>query len=97
MSEKTVIYDDGNMRFVLDFWRDKVFVHFRIDRWTGKALRTSRSIWPEIKAMLRNLNYKTIHAYYAEATADVGRLAEKFGFSEVKRKNGWVLMEVQNA
>lgn len=91
MSEKVVLYDDGNMRVVAEFWRRNVYMHFRILRWTLASLRRCASGIHDLDMMMRSIGHEEIHAYFHDHNSHVARLARMFGFFEYARGGGFIL------
>ena len=94
---RATFHDDGNTRMVLEFYCDRVYVHLRVRRWGPEVLRLMRARWPGIKQLLHEVGYVKINAFYRESNKLMPKFAGMFGFKEIKRAGGFVMMEVENA
>ena len=80
-----------------EFYRGMVFLHLRVDRWGPSVMRLMRSRWPVIQEALREVGYTKIFAFYRESNRTMAAFAGRFGFREVRRNIGWVLLEKNHA
>lgn len=96
-AEKTVFYDSADGRMVAEFFHGRVFLHLELRQWGMESAKKLRALWPAIKAALRSIGYVTIYAYNHEADARWPRFMSWFGFTELRIRNGWRLMECANA
>ena len=97
-AEKYVLRDDKRARLVAEFYRGRVFLHLEVRQWGIGVAREFRARWPGVKLALKNVGFDRIYAYVQEERVEkFSRFVRPFGFSEVRRRNGFVLMEVSNA
>lgn len=98
MTQRAVLHDDGRWRLVLEFGPGRVFLHLRVARWNVSVLRLMRARWPAIRELLlRDMGYPAVHAFYRESNALMSKFAARFGFREVRRYGGFVLLETDHA
>ncbi len=97
MTERTVYYDNGNVRMVWEFYAGCVYLHLKVSKWAPSVYRLMRNKWPEIKSILRTIGYRRIHAFYKDSNSTMDNFARRFGFRETKRGGGIVYMEADNA
>lgn len=97
MNNRATIYDDEAMRMVLEFYGAQVYVHLRVHRWSASVLRLMRARWPQVKALLGSVGYNAIRAFAKESNANICRFASLFGFAELHRRDGWIVMEARDA
>lgn len=95
-AEKYVFYDSPLGRFAVEFFRGNAFLHLTMKGGSLDAMRAVRERAPHILAVLRKLRCRHIYAYNREGDAIWPRFMARFGFMEVRRKNGWILMEAPN-
>lgn len=95
-AESHVFYDDDRARVVFEFWRGKAFIHMTIKQSGIGIMRELRARWPDVKAILKAIGFDVVYAYSLEILAEQWvRFMRPLGFTEVRRKNGLVLMEAQ--
>lgn len=90
-SEWYTVVDDRRGTLKLEFFRRMAFIHL-VFRLPMDGMRAARALFPEVKAMLRNLGYRFVHVIIPEGDQKLYRFEEKFGFREVKRHGGFILM-----
>lgn len=97
MNNRAVVFDDEFMRMILEFYGEHVYVHLRVKRWGASVLRLMRSRWSSVRGMLGSVGYSTVRAFYLESNLSMAKFAGLFGFRELRRKDGFVLLEACDA
>lgn len=94
-----MFYDSALGRFVAEFFRGDAVCHLTMKSWSIDAMREVRARAPEVLAVLRKIGARHIYAYNAEGREEQKwlRFMGLFGFHEVRRANGWILVEVPSA
>lgn len=95
--ERYVFYSDERARCVIDFLRGRAFLHLEVRKFGVETLLEIRARWPALKVILKTVGFKIIYAYAPEENAEkLLRFAKPFGFIEIKRRGGLILMGVNN-
>lgn len=94
-AEKMVLFDDERARFVAEFFRGRVYLHLKVRKWNLSTLKLMLELWPEFRRIFFNIGYPKVNAYYPVTNKLMPRFSGMFGFREVKRNNGWVLLETE--
>lgn len=91
-SEWYTVADDERGTLRLEFNRRMVFLHL-ILRKPMEGLRAVRAQFPALKQMLRNLGYRKVNVIIEENDEKLYRFEKLFGFRDVLRASGHLLME----
>lgn len=95
-SEFYTVVDDEYGRLKFEFWNGMVFLHFKPKTEPKIAMWRLLHVRKEIAALLRAFGFAKVHAYFRESDV-VARLCLFLGFRCVDHRNGWMLMEAENA
>ena len=86
----TVIEDErGTLR--LEFYRRMAFVHLTFNL-PLEGMRAAKHMWPELKALLSRMGYAAVHVIIPDDDERLYRFERHFGFEEIKRDGGAILM-----
>jgi hypothetical protein len=93
------LVEDRDCRVRVEFWRGYVFFHCKFHRWSVRAMRVVDAAYPKMMSLMADLGFEFLHLFIPDGKQGLYRFCERFGFREVERKSGWVLMrqEVRNA
>lgn len=94
---KLVAYENASVRCVLELWRGRCFLHFSVKRWLPSTRRLVRDRLIVLKQLLPELGVSKLEAFMPLADPRIMKMAQIFGFREVRRNEGFILMEHTNA
>lgn len=98
MSQKFVFYDGPLGRFVAEVFEGRAYLHLTMKEWSLEAMREVRKYAPVVMSRLREMGFERVYAYNKEEGEAMWiRFMALFGFREKGRRNGWILMERDNA
>lgn len=87
------VFDDDVGRLKLEFTHGRVCVHYKAFAGPVRAALRVLRIRESVENILRAIGYRSALAYFKE-NAKLERLCVMLGFTRVRSRNGWVLMEV---
>ena len=96
-AERYTFYDGPLGTLIAEFFKGKAFLHLSLKAGSVDAVRKARDLFPEVKAILRAIGFKDVYAYNRETETKWQKFMAGFGFTERRRRDGWVLMGVSNA
>lgn len=91
-----VYYDDERVRCVLEFWKQRVFLHLLVRRWDTVTLRMIVDGLQVLKRQLADFGYEKLEAYFPLSDPRILHMARLRGMREVRRLDGHILMECDN-
>jgi hypothetical protein len=83
--------DDERGTLRLEFNRRMAFLHLMV-RKPMAALRGWRDVFYSVKAILRAIGYSAVNVIIPEGDAKLYRFEIAFGFREIRRAGGHILM-----
>lgn len=89
--EKVLMFDDGNVRLVAEFWKRDVFIHVRVKKWSKSVRAMMLARWVAMRLALNSVKKGEVYAYFSASDPRLPRFARLFGFFEIKRNNEWIL------
>lgn len=89
------LVDDARGIFRLEYNFDRVFLHleFRDKSYVLDLVRHCREQFPLVKSMIKAEGYDRVSVIIPEGDDKLYRFEKLFGFHEVKRAGGQILME----
>lgn len=90
-SEWYTMVDDERGLMRLEFNRRMVFLHLLL-RKPLEGMRACQEQFPYLKKILRAIGYRIVNVIIPEGDAKLYRFEEMFGFREVRRYGGHILM-----
>ena len=91
-SEWKTLVDDERGVLKVEFNSGMVFLHVKF-RQVMAGMRSAKAMFPTVKEMLRGMGYKRIHVIIPEGDDALYRFERYFGFRDVRRIGGHILME----
>jgi hypothetical protein len=85
------VVDDERATFRIEFFRGLAFLHLTV-KLPVKAMRDAKRIFPQIKAWLKSVGHEVVYVLIPEGDEKLYRFEQFFGFREVKRRRGHILM-----
>lgn len=85
------VIDDERASFRIEFFRGLAFLHLVV-RLPVKAMRDARRMFPVVKAWLKRMGHDMVFVLIPDGDKKLYRFESAFGFREIKRKNGHILM-----
>lgn len=93
---KVVAYENRDVRCVIEFYRQRAFLHFRVNRWTPRVARLVKDRLQVLLQLLPELGVSKLEAFMP-LNPRIMKMARIFGFREVRRNAEFILMEHTNA
>lgn len=90
-SEWYMFWNDERAMCQLEFFRGRVYVHLLI-RQPMAGMRAAKRHWGALRHMVRSIGYSWLHVIIPEGDDKLYRFERLFGFSEIKRAGGFILM-----
>ncbi len=90
-SEWYTVVDDERGTLKFEFFRGLAFLHL-VFRLPLAGMRAARDLFPEVKRILRAVGYERVHVIIPEGDERLYRFECAFGFSEVRRYKGQIIM-----
>lgn len=94
---KIVAYENASVRCVLEFWQNRCFLHFSVKRWKLSTRRLVRDRLLVLKQLLPELGVSKLETFMPLADPRIMKMAQIFGFREVRRNSEFILMEHKDA
>lgn len=92
MTTRVIVIDNADGRLVADFVGKDVFFHVKAIRFTIAAFTYYRRLFDSILDKLAGVGYKVVYAAPHDGDAWAISLCRAFGFRELRRTKGLVLM-----
>jgi hypothetical protein len=91
---RSVIVDDERGRLVVDFFGGEVVLHLKNIRFTKEAFAAYKALFLRVLEGMRALGYSRVWGTPFSDNPWAVSLVRSFGFKEIRRKNGIVLMRL---
>lgn len=91
MSRWLTVVDDERGTLKIEFYRGQPFLHTTFKQ-PMAAMRVARDYLRAVRAWLKRMGHYEVFAAVKEGNAQLYRFAERFGFVEYKRVNGYILV-----
>lgn len=94
-SSWTTLIDDerGCLKLEINRAARRVFVHLSLKQWNTDVLRAIKDGLPVLKGTLRAVGFRRVSVIIPEGDEKLYRFERLFGFSEINRRDGHILME----
>lgn len=91
MSRMLHVFDDERGALSIEFYKGMAFLHATFLKPVA-AMRFARSIFQDLKTWLKSMGHDMVYAVIPEGDEKLYRFERRFGFVELDRKRGIVLM-----
>jgi hypothetical protein len=85
------VIDDERGTLKIEFCYGHAFLHSTFRR-PLQAMRAARAYFPKIKAWLKSMGHDEVFVFIPEGDAMLERFERSFGFVELKRVKGHIIM-----
>lgn len=92
---RVVLIENANGRLSCDISErlGAIFFHVKLWKWGAHKYREYQRVFSTLLAALREQGHRAVYATPRETDEAAQRLVRAFGFHEVRRRGGYVLME----